>query len=67
MPLDVVCAHLKHGKKYFITNQEHSWAFCIYIQSIMSKYFLNPLRQTSNIYLEWSLQLIDFSGSFISK
>ena len=30
----------------------------MYIQSIMSNYFLNTLRQTSKIHLEWSLQLM---------
>ena len=33
MPIDVVCDHLKHTKKCFVTNGEHSWAFCMYIDA----------------------------------
>ena len=39
-------------------------SFSMYIQSIVSNYFLNTLRQTSNIYLEWSLQLMWFFWFF---
>ena len=64
MPLDVFCNHLKHTKKCFVTNRGHSWAFYVYIQSIVSNYFLNTLRQTSKIYLEWTLQLMWFFWFF---
>ena len=64
MPLDVVRDYLKHAKKCFVTNPEHSWAIYMYIQSIVSNYFLNTLRQTSNIYLKWSLQLMLFFWFF---
>ena len=30
MPLDVVCDHVRHTKKYFVTNREQSWATCIF-------------------------------------
>ena len=65
--LDVVCDRLKHTKKCFVTNRELSWAFCIYIPSSASNNFLNTLRQTSKIYLEWTCNWYDFSGFFISK
>ena len=58
--------HLKKTKKCFVTNWEHSWAFHVYVQSIVSNYFLNTLTQTSNIYLGWSLQFMWFFW-FISK
>ena len=64
MLLDVACDHLKHTKKCFVTNREHSWAFYMYILSIVLNYFLNTLRQTSKTYLEWTLQLMWFFWFF---
>ena len=66
MPLDVVCDHFKYTKNCFVTNREHFWAFYMCIQSIVSNYFRNTLRQTSNSYLEWSLQLM-WSFWFINQ
>ena len=43
--IDVVCDHLQHTKKLFVTNS-------------VQNYILNTLRQTSKIYLEWSSQLM---------
>ena len=45
MPLDVVSDHPKHTKEFFVTNWEQFWAFYMYIQSIVSNYFLNTLGQ----------------------
>ena len=43
--IDVVCDHLQHTKKLFVTDS-------------VQNYILNTLRQTSKIYLEWSSQLM---------